>query len=49
MEQLIVSKPSDPLAFLVEQLKKENDDGKYCISITNTNVFAYVLLNYNSL
>lgn len=26
MEQLIVSKPSDPLAFLVEQLKKENDD-----------------------
>lgn len=31
MEQLIVSKPSDPLAFLVEQLKKENDDGKYCI------------------
>lgn len=27
MEQLIVNKPSDPLAFLVEQLKKENDDG----------------------
>lgn len=26
MEQLIVNKPSDPLAFLVEQLKKENDD-----------------------
>lgn len=29
MEQLIVNKPSDPLAFLVEQLKKENDDGMY--------------------
>ena len=27
MEQLIINKPSDPLAFLIEQLKRENDDG----------------------
>ena len=37
MEQLIVNKPSDPLAFLVEQLKKENDDGMY-----NKSVYIHV-------
>ncbi|KAK3087522.1 hypothetical protein FSP39_006998 [Pinctada imbricata] len=26
LEQLIINKPSDPLAFLVDQLKRENDD-----------------------
>ena len=27
LEQLIIHKPTDPLAFLIEQLKRDDDDG----------------------
>jgi hypothetical protein len=29
MEQLLVNKPSDPLVFLVELLKRDNNDGEW--------------------
>ena len=28
LEQIIINKPDDPLSFLIDNLKKEDDDGK---------------------
>ena len=46
MEQLIVNKPSDPLAFLVEQLKKENDDGIYILNLCTCVFLNLVAFTY---
>lgn len=36
MEQLIINRPSDPIAFLIEMLKLDNNDG---------NAMFYFLIN----
>ena len=30
IEQLVIAKPEDPIVFLMNLLKKENDDGEFC-------------------
>ena len=49
MEGLIINKPQDPLEYLLEQLKRENDDSKkisiFYENTQNLQRFSFLLVN----